>query len=118
MPVRNSVLNRTSRYVQGGLTDRYSNRLGWWERDLETFEPQSDDVFVEITPTHDRRPDKLAADYFGRSTFMWIVLQMNNIVDINEEFVAGKTIRLPEPSRATLSFANKRTGGLQVNNTT
>lgn len=111
MAVRNSTQSRQSRYVQGGETDIYSTRLGWWERDLETFGFRSDDLFIEIAPQYDKRPDLMAADLYGRSTLMWIILQYNSIVDINEEFIAGKEIRIPEPSRATLDFLTNNTGG-------
>lgn len=111
MATRNSTQNRISRYVQGGETDIYSTRLGWWERELESFQTRSDDLIVPIQPKHDKRPDKFAADYFGRSTLAWIVLQYNNIVDINEEFTAGRKIRVPLPSRVTLDFLTNNTGG-------
>lgn len=112
MAKRNSVQNRESRYVQGGDTDTYENRLGWWERDLETFQEDTTDIFMKISPQFDKRPDKLAFQMYGRATLQWLVLQYNSIVDINEEFVAGKVIRLPDPSRATFAFLNKRVGGV------
>ena len=103
-----SVESRDSRYTQGGETERFEERLGWWERDL----------FIQIAPQYDKRPDKMATDLFGRPTLMWIILQFNSIVDINEEFRAGKTIRVPEPSRAQLTFLNKATGGVTPANDT
>lgn len=112
MASRNSTESRDSRYTQGGETERYEERLGWWERDLESFPESSDDVFVTIGPAYDKRPDKMASDLYGRPTMMWIILQYNTIVDINEEFRAGKRIRIPEPSRAQLTFLNKPTGGV------
>lgn len=112
MASRNSVESRDSRLVQGGDTDRYENRLGWWERDLDMFQQNTSDLVVTIAPKYDRRPDKMATDFFGRPTLMWILLQYNSIVDINEEFVAGKKIRVPEPSRAQFTFLNKTTGGV------
>ena len=42
----NSTENRNSRMVQGGLTDIYNNRLGWWEK--RNFEKQNDDFIIEI----------------------------------------------------------------------
>jgi hypothetical protein len=114
MAVRTSVRNRTSRYVQGGETDVYPKRLGWWERDIETFQYSTDDLFVKLAPQYDKRPDAFAADYFGQAGLQWVVLQYNSIVDINEEFRAGKTIRVPEASRVKLGFLNKRTGGKKV----
>jgi len=112
MSNRNSVQSRESRYVQGGDTDVFENRLGWWERDIGTFQDDATDLFITIAPQYSKRPDRLAFDMYGRSGLQWLVLQYNNIVDINEEFLAGKKIRLPDPSRAAFSFLNKRTGGI------
>lgn len=112
MATRKSVQNRESRYVQGGETETFENRLGWWERDLDTFQEDATDIFITISPQFDKRPDRLAFQMYGRASLQWLVLQYNSIVDINEEFLSGKTIRLPDPSRATFSFLNKRTGGV------
>lgn len=118
MAVRSSVQNRESRYTQGGETDVYRQRLGWWERDAETFQHDASDLFITIPRAYDRRPDRLAFDYFGRASLQWLILQYNNIVDINEEFVAGKQIRVPDPSRVSLTFLNKKTGGNLVTTNT
>ena len=114
----NSVEYQYSRYVQGGLTDRYNNRLGWWERDLDLLVEDDTDVFITIAPKYDKRPDLLAADYFGSTLLMWLVLQFNNIVDINEEFIAGKRIRMPATQRVLFDFLNKPTGGIPPKATT
>lgn len=112
MANRKSVENRESRYVQGGETETFDNRLGWWERDIFTVSQDASDIFLTIAPQYDKRPDRLAFDMYGRSGLQWLVLQYNHIVDINEEFIAGREIRLPDPSRASLTFLNKRTGGI------
>lgn len=117
MATRDSTQNAKSRYTQGGETTKYRRRLGWWERDLENFQHADDDVFVTLSNKYDRRPDVFAADYFGSSVLMWLVLQYNHIVDINEEFIAGKRIRIPNTSRALFSMLNKRTGGVPPSNT-
>jgi hypothetical protein len=112
MPITNSADNIKSRYTQGGETERFENRLGWWERDIDTLKKSSDDLLVTIAPKYDRRPDAFAADYFGRTDLEWIVLQFNSIVDINEEFRSGKKIRVPVADRALFDFLNKSTGGV------
>lgn len=111
MATRNSVENAKSRYTQGGETERFQQRLGWWERDT-SLRFADDDVIVNISPKYDRRPDLFASDYFGSSLLQWVVLQFNNIVDINEEFLAGKQIRVPNQQRVLFDFLNKRTGGI------
>ncbi len=112
MSNRKSVESRESRYVQGGETETFDKRLGWWERDIITVSQDASDIFITIASQYDKRPDRLAFDMYGRSGLQWLVLQYNSIVDINEEFIAGREIRLPEPSRASLTFLNKRTGGI------
>ena len=114
MTLKSSVQSRESRYTQGGTADVYPTRLGWWERDLDINRLSTSDLIVTIAPKYDKRPDLFAFDYFGAATRMWVVLQYNSIVDINEEFRSGKIIRIPEPSRAVLNFFNKRTGGVRV----
>lgn len=112
MALTNSVFNAKSRYVQGGDTEVYEERLGWWERDFYTIEKDDSDNIIKIARDFDKRPDLFAAEYLGRSDLMWVILQFNSIVDINEEFVAGKKIRLPTPERAMFDFFNNRTGGI------
>lgn len=103
---------RESRYVQGGTTDRYRTRLGWWERKLF---PQSDtDFTITILASEDRRPDLVAARIYGKSSLAWLVLQYNNIVDIQTEFTTGTEIRLPTQRRVMLDFLNQPTGGKRI----
>ena len=109
MTFRRSVDDFNSRYVQGGTTDMYPNRAGWWER--RKFTKHDSDVEFTITDNYDKRPHKLAYDIYGRDDYFFIILQYNNILDINEEFVAGKIILLPTPNRVMMEFFTKRTGG-------
>lgn len=107
-----SVDQKSSRYVQGGLTDVFSNRLGWWERYL--IPPATDDFNYTIPPQFDRRPDMVAKAVYNQVTLMWLVLQYNSIVDIETEFVAGKILTLPTQRRVLLSVISKPTGGNTV----
>ena len=105
----NAVNRRNSRYTQGGTTDRYPNRLGFWDR---RSIPESDtDITVVIQTSEDRRPDLVAYNIYGQSELQWLVLQYNNIVDIETEFTAGTEIRLPEPRRVTLDILTQPVGG-------
>jgi len=87
----------TGRYIQGGSAESLPKRIGWWERkDL----PRSNtDVPFIITTKFNKRPDLLAYEIYGTSRLMWLVLQYNSIVDINEEFIEGKQLILPLKSR-------------------
>ena len=97
MANKDSTKETGSRYASGGDTTSFSNRLGWWERNV--YPSDDSDIEYVIPLKYDKRPDLLARDVYGKSTFMWIVLQYNTITDINEEFISGKTITLPDPSR-------------------
>lgn len=97
MATKNSIELQNGRYVQGGNTTVMSGALGWWERRI--FPRSTSDVQVKISTKYHRRPELLAFDVYGRATLMWVILQYNNIVDINMEFVEGKVIVLPSQSR-------------------
>lgn len=85
------------RYTQGGKADSTSTTIGWWER---TIFPQSPlDVTLVITKKYAGRPDLIAYDMYGKSTMMWVVLQYNNVVDLQEDLTEGTTIRLPTKGR-------------------
>jgi len=99
----------SSRYTQGGTTDVYSNRAGWWER--ATINKDDTDLIVTIRPDEDRRPDLIAFNVYNRSNLGWVVLQFNNIVDVETELTIGKVIRLPSVRRLTLDVLTKQTGG-------
>lgn len=105
----NVVLKRESRYVQGGTTDVYPNRAGWWER--RTIPHRDTDRLVIIQPQEAKRPDRLAYRIYGRAGFQWIVLLYNNIVDINTEFLQGRVLRVPSQRRVTMDLMTRPTGG-------
>lgn len=85
------------RYVQGGRVESLPKRIGWWERKVLPRHP-SDATFI-ITPKYHKRPDLIAYDLYGSPRLTWLVLQYNNILDINVEFVEGQTITLPTKIR-------------------
>lgn len=97
---KSSTNNPGSRFVKGGSTDVFNNRLGWWERKIYTA--SSDDIVFVLTPRYHHRPDLLAYDTYGKATYMWLVLQFNNILDVTTEFVIGKEIHLPTPRRVLI----------------
>jgi hypothetical protein len=96
----------SGRYVQGGSVEPYPNRIGWWER--KPMEHDSSDVSFELTVKYNKRPDLLAYDLYGSARLMWLVLQFNNVVDINLEFITGKTLRLPTRSRVYSELLTKQ----------
>ena len=108
----NAVFQKNGRYVQGGITDVFHSRLGWWERAV--FEQRTDDVITHVRPGESGRPWLISYRIYNQDSLGWLVLQHNNIVDINEELIPGKRIRLPAPSRVSLSILVNPTGGNPV----
>lgn len=86
-----------SRYVRGGTSTSTYTTVGWWER--KVFPAASSDVPFVITSKYHTRPSKLAYDVYGDDGLMWFVLQYNAIVDVHEEFVEGREIKLPTRAR-------------------
>lgn len=98
-----------SRYLQGGETEEFKERLGWWEKRDDIEKDQiSDSVFV-ITKKYEHRPYLVAKVFLGREDLEWLILQYNEIVDIMEEFVAGREIRIPSKDRVNFSIITKPT---------
>lgn len=111
----NSVDNKRGRYVQGGTTDRYPTRLGWWDRrDLPTSDT---DILVTINARYQFRPWMIAYDYYGQENLEWVILQYNNILDTMEEFVQGAVIRIPTLQRLNLEILSKQSGGKNASET-
>lgn len=104
---KSSVLKKNSRYVQGGDTEVLSNSLGWWEKRTDILTDQSDDITFYITSEFQYRPDKVAYTIYGRHDVEWLILQYNGILDVNTEFVSGKTIKLPSPTRLFTEILSK-----------
>lgn len=105
----NSTDNNRSRYVQGGTTDRYPTRLGWWDR--RSLPTDDSDISVTIDARYQYRPWMVAYDYFGSESLEWVVLQYNNILDTMEEFTQGTVIKLPTQQRLNLEILSKASGG-------
>lgn len=107
-----SVEQQNSRYVQGGLSDRHDNRVGWWER--REFERRDDDYKIIIRPEEEGRPDKISHRAYGENQFAWLVLQYNNIVDPAAEMTTGKQLVLPHQRRLILDILNQSIGGKPI----
>lgn len=97
---KSSVLRKNSRYVQGGTSDLTPNAVNWWEKREDIPSDQYDDITFIISKANEFRPDLISYQVYGRPDLAWLVLQYNEIVDINEQFVVGRTILLPSPIRA------------------
>lgn len=107
--VTNSTDDPNSRYVQGGVTDRFANRLGWWER--TPIVKASDDQTIPLESRYNKRPDLLAYDLYGKAVLAWLILEFNLIVDVNTQFVTGSLISFPTSARVYSSILTNQTGG-------
>jgi len=108
----NSTENRNSRLVQGGLTDTFTNRLGWWER--RPLRRSDDDFNIIILGHEAARPDLISHRVYGKALYAWLVLQYNNIVDPEVELASGMRIVLPTKSRLILDIITRSEGGNPV----
>lgn len=100
---KTSIRKKFSRQVQGGKIDVFENSLGWWDREVLERDDFTD-VTITITEVYHRNPSLFAHDFYGRDDLDWFVLQYNNIVDVNEEFITGKRITIPSRNRAFYSL--------------
>lgn len=91
---KSSIQKRLSRYTQGGTTERLGDKLGWWERRNIVLDDINEIVYTIDIQTN-KRPDKVAHQYFNSTELEWVILEYNNIVDVNEEFIYGKKILIP-----------------------
>ena len=101
---KKSTDSSTTRYSRGGFTEILpSGRLGWWNRTI--LDHRRDDIEVIITSETALRPDLLSFKAYGTTRYMWLILQYNNIIDINTEFVEGKKYVIPTPERVLFEFS-------------
>lgn len=92
-----SIDNKRTRYTQGGTTERFANRLGWWERKI--LPKMNTDIEFLVTGKYVGCPALIAKDVYGSDYYMWMVLQYNTILDITDELTEGTIITLPAPER-------------------
>lgn len=108
-----NVTKREGRYTQGGRSDIYSSRIGWWER--RVLPTHSTDIVFEISTRTEFRPDLISYETYGVAIYAWMVMQFNNIVDPNLELTAGTRITLPSPERLDSIVLGSSLGGNRIN---
>lgn len=106
---KSSMRKKNSRLLQGGTTEVYKDRLGWYEKRTDVPKDQWDDIVFTITKKYEYKPWLVAQIFLDRADLEWLVLEYNDIVDIMEEFVVGREIRLPSRSRTNFSIITKAT---------
>lgn len=106
---KSSMKKKNSRYLQGGETEVFKERLGWWEKRTDIPNNQITDTVFVLTKRYEHRPYLVAKLFLGKEDLEWLVLQYNEIVDVMEEFVAGREIRIPDKRRVDFSIITKPT---------
>lgn len=110
--INNSADSRSSRYTQGGVVDRYSKRLGWWER--RVIAKSYDDLQVTVQPREAGRPDLIAYRLYGKANLAWLILQFNSIIDPETELRPGTVLLAPTPQRVLMGIVTQPTGGNEI----
>jgi len=105
----NSLYNRFSRYVHGGVTETAGNRLEWHERLV--IPPDETDISYIVENIYDRRPDMLASVFYNEPRYWLVIAQRNNILDPFSEMTAGTILNIPTKERL-MTLLTGRTGGI------
>lgn len=105
---KTSLAKRYSRMLNGGDTETKGDKLGWWERRIIEKNTTSD-IRITLPDVYEHRPDLLAYVVYGKPNLFWLILQYNDIVDIEEEFIRGAELILPARDRVLSSLVNRNT---------
>jgi hypothetical protein len=109
---KNSTYTKNSRYTLGGQTETDGLKfLEWWDRTI--FPVDTSDNVYTLEKIYEGRPDRLASVLYGDSSLWWLILQYNNILDLNEEFVEGVELTIPTKERVVKEFlVGGKSGGI------
>jgi hypothetical protein len=108
---KDSTFADKSRYVHGGTTERTTDRLEYWERRI--IRPDSSDSTYVLEDVYEARPDLVAAVFYDDSRLWWVICQVNNILDVQEEFVTGVVLSIPNKERLEREILRSgSTGGI------
>ncbi len=98
-------LQTMGRYNKGGTTAANGSNIGWWQRTV--FPTSADDMVFNLPQKYEGAPDLLSYDVYGTDLLGWFVMQYNNLIDVENEFVTDVTIRLPTKSRLMSQLLSK-----------
>jgi hypothetical protein len=104
-----SLQNKNSRYVAGGLTETANGFIEWWER--ANFKRDESDIIYVVENFYENRLDLISAVFYGQSRYWWLLAQYNNILDPFSEVEAGRVLFIPTPDRVQM-MTDTRKGGV------
>lgn len=104
----NSVNSKTSRFVQGGITEVGSIGLEWWDR--FNFPTDATDLVYTIEEQFAGRIELISYAFYAEARYWWVIAQYNNILDPFSEIVPGRVLYIPSLERLQL-LLSQRTGG-------
>ena len=109
--VKDSTYNqKNGRYTRGGTTEVSDRFVEWWER-YDLVHDTSDLVYV-LEGKYVGRPDLLSYAFYGTTSYKWIIMQYNNILDPQQELIAGLMLLMPSVDKVNSAFAVSRVGGV------
>ena len=106
--VSNSLFNKYSRYVGGGVTESADGFVEWWERTI--FEEDPSDISYVVENFYEGRLDMIASLFYNEPRWWWLIAQYNNILNPAEEITAGRILRIPAKSRLPLMLGVRQGG--------
>lgn len=108
MAETNSTLLKNSRYVVGGITEVNPYALEWWER--VDFQSDDTDLRYIIEAKFEGRLDLIAAQFLGDSRMWWVIAQYNALLDVYNETITGRLLRIPAKARLQSMLSGKLGG--------
>lgn len=89
-----NFVNATSRYIDSTVIAYGQDRKVTFTTYKRIDKTSQFDKFLVIPEGYAYRPDLVSNRVFGYPDSWWLIMEVNNIYDI-KDFVAGKTIRIP-----------------------
>ncbi|MEM2159678.1 MAG: hypothetical protein QXN55_01835 [Candidatus Nitrosotenuis sp.] len=109
MSEKNSIKLKSSRYVQGGVTEFGSIGLEVWEP--KELDLDSTDLEYTVENFYEGRLDLIANAFYKTPRLWWFLAQYNAILDPITEITPGRVLRIPSMERIMM-FTSDKIGGL------
>jgi hypothetical protein len=103
-----TLQNKNSRYVAGGVTETANGMIEWWERTIYKRD-ESDTTYV-VENFYANRLDLISAVFYGQTRYWWLLAQYNNILDPATEVEPGRVLFIPTPERVQLMMDSRKGG--------